>query len=502
MAMQQSPLRYSGRPSLDTRSDSTSLADLLERILDKGIVIAGDISISLVDIELLTIKLRLLITSVDKAREIGVNWWESDPWLSGRQQEQLEESTTKERDGRRQRRQAQPRGQGSRGAPRAHRGGTAPAGRGPRRGAGRVTVAPGPDGARVVPDALIRRLAPDLLTQVIEESRRDAAASVRARLTAALVEEMWQALGEGGGEGPTLESGRVAPAQTRRGAPTPGKNAEPSGADPGARGRDGASGVHGWYVVRSCTWSGAMPDLEADRGVDDAPLECITEGRLAAVVSRIRNSRQWGVDDRGELDMEALAPKARAHERVLERLLDGGAVLPLRFGVMYTDDNQLRGLLRSRSTTIESELTRLAGHSEWGLTVDLIPAAGLAPVHDIHTVGGGRDYLDRRRSERDAAERRAEQEGLVRESIHESLLSVAADGVILSRRRGSSGADERCVMRASYLVDSDRVDVFRATAESVLVGASAEWSLSGELTGPWPAYHFTDLRLDGEGVPA
>jgi len=88
MSTQQSPLRYGGRPSLDTRSDSTSLAELLERILDKGIVIAGDISISLVDIELLTIKLRLLIASVDKAREIGVNWWESDPWLSGRREQQ------------------------------------------------------------------------------------------------------------------------------------------------------------------------------------------------------------------------------------------------------------------------------------------------------------------------------------------------------------------------------------------------------------------------------
>ncbi len=88
MTTQQSPLRYSGRPSMENRPDSTNLAELLERILDKGIVIAGDISISLVDIELLTIKLRLLIASVDKAREIGVNWWESDPWLSGRQQQQ------------------------------------------------------------------------------------------------------------------------------------------------------------------------------------------------------------------------------------------------------------------------------------------------------------------------------------------------------------------------------------------------------------------------------
>ena len=59
-----------------------SLADILERVLDKGIVIAGDIRIDLLDIELLTIKLRLLVASVDKAREIGINWWESDPHLS------------------------------------------------------------------------------------------------------------------------------------------------------------------------------------------------------------------------------------------------------------------------------------------------------------------------------------------------------------------------------------------------------------------------------------
>ena len=59
-----------------------TLADILERVLDKGIVIAGDIQINLLDIELLTIKLRLLIASVDRAREMGINWWESDPWLS------------------------------------------------------------------------------------------------------------------------------------------------------------------------------------------------------------------------------------------------------------------------------------------------------------------------------------------------------------------------------------------------------------------------------------
>jgi hypothetical protein len=68
----ESPLRAEG------------LADILERVLDKGIVVAGDISISLVGVELLTIKLRLLITTVDKAIELGINWWETDPMLSAK----------------------------------------------------------------------------------------------------------------------------------------------------------------------------------------------------------------------------------------------------------------------------------------------------------------------------------------------------------------------------------------------------------------------------------
>ncbi|WAL98963.1 gas vesicle protein [Streptomyces sp. Je 1-369] len=59
-----------------------NLADILERVLDKGIVIAGDIKINLLDIELLTIKLRLIVASIDKAKEMGIDWWEDDPALS------------------------------------------------------------------------------------------------------------------------------------------------------------------------------------------------------------------------------------------------------------------------------------------------------------------------------------------------------------------------------------------------------------------------------------
>ena len=68
------------------------LADVLERVLDKGIVIAGDIQINLLDIELLTVKLRLLVASADKAREMGIDWWQGDPFLSkdGRDGNRLE----------------------------------------------------------------------------------------------------------------------------------------------------------------------------------------------------------------------------------------------------------------------------------------------------------------------------------------------------------------------------------------------------------------------------
>lgn len=73
-----------GRSAALSRPEPASLADVLERVLDKGIVIAGDIKVNLVDVELLTIRLRLLVASVDRAREMGIDWWEHDPMLSSR----------------------------------------------------------------------------------------------------------------------------------------------------------------------------------------------------------------------------------------------------------------------------------------------------------------------------------------------------------------------------------------------------------------------------------
>lgn len=76
--------------------EATSVADILERVLDKGIVIAGDIQIRIADIELLTIRIRLLVASVDKAMEMGINWWQQDSFLSSKAQEAEREERIEE----------------------------------------------------------------------------------------------------------------------------------------------------------------------------------------------------------------------------------------------------------------------------------------------------------------------------------------------------------------------------------------------------------------------
>jgi hypothetical protein len=79
------------RPAPRSRQPD-GLADVLERVLDKGLVIAGDIQLNLLDIELITIKVRLLVASADTAQQMGIDWWKHDPFLSGRDRELAQEN--------------------------------------------------------------------------------------------------------------------------------------------------------------------------------------------------------------------------------------------------------------------------------------------------------------------------------------------------------------------------------------------------------------------------
>ena len=77
-----SQAKRGAKDRVNTVSGTTNLVDILDRVLDKGLVIAGDIRISLANVELLTIRIRLLVCSVDKAEQIGLNWWKNDPNLT------------------------------------------------------------------------------------------------------------------------------------------------------------------------------------------------------------------------------------------------------------------------------------------------------------------------------------------------------------------------------------------------------------------------------------
>ena len=72
------------------RSQSATLVDILDRILDKGLVVAGDVRITLANVELITIKIRLLICSIDKAEQIGLNWWRYDNELTSGGRDRLD----------------------------------------------------------------------------------------------------------------------------------------------------------------------------------------------------------------------------------------------------------------------------------------------------------------------------------------------------------------------------------------------------------------------------
>ncbi|MFG6117442.1 gas vesicle protein GvpJ [Halobacillus sp. MO56] len=84
--------------AIEQSTQSSNLVDVLETVLDKGVVIAGDIRVGIADVELLSIKIRLIVASVDKAKEIGMDWWETDPYLTSKAAEKHQDDLKEEND--------------------------------------------------------------------------------------------------------------------------------------------------------------------------------------------------------------------------------------------------------------------------------------------------------------------------------------------------------------------------------------------------------------------
>lgn len=214
----------------------------------------------------------------------------------------------------------------------------------------------------------------------------------------------------------------------------------------------------------------------------------VAHGGLAAVTSEVplaefeESALRANLNDRGWLE-----EKARAHEEVLQSFSGVQPVLPLRFGTIYRDVDDIRLLLAGRAEFFAAALERLRGHVELGVKAWFDPARFARP-----RATEGRSYLERRRDELSFA-RRA---GAAAAEAHDRLAAVAVAGVMnRPQPRELTGRSERMLLNCAYLVP---VSDERLTDELARLEAEmAPLGLVFELTGPWPPYNFAPHEDDG-----
>ncbi len=196
------------------------------------------------------------------------------------------------------------------------------------------------------------------------------------------------------------------------------------------------------------------------RGLGGAALRALEGDGLAAVYSRHRS-----------LNPRPSPEHVLAHERVVEAIMERGAVLPLRFGTRLEHEERLRATLAERRGELLGALGRVRGRAELGLRVVARRAPAPEPAHREQS---GRDYLLARAS----LHRRADQAA---RELHRPLAELAAESVL--RERVAAPA----ILVAAYLVDAAQIDNFRARANDL---AARHDDLDVFVTGPWPPYNF------------
>jgi len=260
----------------------------------------------------------------------------------------------------------------------------------------------------------------------------------------------------------------------------------------------------GWYLYGVVAAEGAPGNLD---GAVDPRYEVVTlaEGPLAGVTSRVSLDEfdETALPDR-LANAAWLEQKIRAHEQVLERVLDATAVVPCRFCTVYHSEDDLRRFLSERSEALQTALAGVTGRVELGVKafVDCDRFAGGAALENesirelserVSRSEGGRAYLEARRLEQLVKDELAGFKVSVRAELHERLSGAAEDGVQLDLQRPElSGREEEMLFNGAYLVgDRERFD-------QQLAAAADDYRKRGvdlELTGPWPPYNFVPAEL-------
>jgi Gas vesicle synthesis protein GvpL/GvpF len=261
----------------------------------------------------------------------------------------------------------------------------------------------------------------------------------------------------------------------------------------------------GVYVYGVAPADAAPP--EGATGVDPGfPVELVRDGGLAAIASRV-DLAEFGADALAERarELEWVAPRALAHESVLERALAGGRpLLPFRFGTIYLDADHVTALLRERSRELSNALERVRGRVELGVrgAVDQRAIEVFATSRDpelqrladeVTGASSGAAYLRGKQLERRLAEAVEREAAHLAAQVHDTLAAEAADA-----RRNAPRPDEDgaliAILNGAYLVEQSAQAPFAAEVDR-LAAEQAETGLVLETTGPWPPYNFVPEEL-------
>jgi hypothetical protein len=249
-----------------------------------------------------------------------------------------------------------------------------------------------------------------------------------------------------------------------------------------------------------CVAGGELPDVPSDVAGVAAGHQprVIRAAGLAAVVSEVPLDEYGEEGLRRNLnELEWLEEVVRAHEGVLEAALPGGPLVPMRVCTIYTDTEHVERMLAERKPSLEDAIARLSGRAEWGvkLMADRDRVAEAARTRMGHvagaTAGAGGSYLGRRQQD---MRLRDELDEIVTAAAAESHARLeewaAASELLPAQRRELSGHEGEMVLNAAYLVDDERLESFRQVV-SELEQQYRDEGFAFELTGPWPAFHFT-----------
>jgi hypothetical protein len=256
-----------------------------------------------------------------------------------------------------------------------------------------------------------------------------------------------------------------------------------------------------WYVYGVAP---ATADLaRAPEGLEDARIEGLVDGGLAAVASRLDGERYAPSEiERGTEDVEWLAPRAVAHDRVLTWMSDHGPVVPLPIFSLFSGEQAVRQMLDERRAELESALLHVARGREYALRVYRLDselaaiASELSPrlaelQHSAAAASPGQRYLLERKLD---TERKNELQGIGGKIAREILDVLAAFAIDTAQtpvasRTTRTPSEGVLILDVAFLVAADRFESFqRALTDEVARHSGRGFRF--DFTGPWPPYHF------------